>query len=136
MTRNDWFVCSMRTKYIKAKTAVWWSQMISIELLFKSLRYGIGEILAATFKKTLWENFSRLVDTGVSSCISWNPQNPIKFVKVDYKLEYYTKGIFWYFQKKFKQFHISMGYEYVLVTVFILHMGWSNLLINHSTRHN
>ena len=43
----------------------------------------------------------------------------IKFVKVKYELEYYTKEIFGYFQKKFKQFHISMGYEYVLVTVFL-----------------
>jgi len=34
---------------------------------------------------------------------------PIKFVKVKYELEYYTKEIFGYFQKKFKQFHISMG---------------------------
>ena len=93
--------------------------MISTELLFKSLRHGIREILTATFKKILWENFSRLVDIGVSSCISWNPQDPIKLVKVDYELEYYTKEVFGYFQKKFKQFHISIHYEYVLVTTFL-----------------
>ena len=43
--------------------------------------------------------------------------NPIKFIKVKYELEYYAKEIFGYFQKKSKQFHISMGYEYVLNSI-------------------
>ena len=92
------------------------------------LRYGIREILAATFRKILWENFLRFVDIGVSSCISWNPQNPIKFVKVEYELEYYTKEIIEYFQEKFKQFHISMVYEYVLVTVFLF-FTWAEAIL-------
>ena len=51
-----------------------------------------------------------------------------KFVKVEYELEYYTKEIIEYFQKKFKQFHISMGYEYVLVTVFLF-FTWAEAII-------
>ena len=54
--------------------------------------------------------------------------NPIKFVKVKYELEYYAKEIFGYFQKKFKQFHISMGYENVLVTVFLF-FTWAEAII-------
>ena len=57
-----------------------------------------------------------------------NPQNPIKFVKVEYELEYFSKEIIEYFQKKFKQFHISMGYEYVLVTVFLF-FTWVEAII-------
>lgn len=78
--------------------------------------------------KKYCRKFSRLVDIGVSSCISWNPQNPIKFVKVEYELEYFSKEIIEYFQKKFKQFHISMGYEYVLVTVFLF-FTWVEAII-------
>ena len=78
--------------------------------------------------KKYCRTFSRLVDVRVTSCISWNPQNPIKFVKVEYELEYYTKEIIEYFQKKFKQFHISMGYEYVLVTVFLF-FTWVEAII-------
>ena len=75
--------------------------------------------------KKYCRTFSRLVDIGVSSRIS---QNPIKFVKVEYELQYYTKEIFGYFQKKFKQFHISTGYEYVLVTVFLF-FTWVEAII-------
>ena len=78
--------------------------------------------------KKYCRTFSRLVDIRVSSCISWNPQNPIKFVKAKYELEYYTKKITEYFQKKFKQFHISMGYENVLVTVFLF-FTWAEAII-------
>ena len=78
--------------------------------------------------KKYCRTFSRLVDVRVTSCISWNPQNLIKFVKVEYELEYYTKEITEYFQKKFKQFHISMGYENVLVTVFLF-FTWAEAII-------
>ena len=49
-------------------------------------------------------------------------------MKVEYELEYFTKEIIEYFQKKFKQFHISMGYEYVLVTVFLF-FTWVEAII-------
>ena len=56
------------------------------------------------------------------------PTKSHKICKVEYELEYYTKEIIEYFQKKFKQFHISMGYEYVLVTVFLF-FTWVEAII-------
>lgn len=98
--------------------------MIAIELLLNPWHMALGKYWLQHLKKYC-RTFSRLVDIGVSSRIS---QNPIKFVKVEYELEYFTKEILEYFQKKFKQFHISMGYEYVLVTVFLF-FTWVEAII-------
>lgn len=132
---NYWFVLWIRIRYIKARKASLWNQMISKNLLKPSRDNSLQEgHMAAILNKHLGEKFARIVENVVSSCVFWNQENPMKSVKMGYELEYCLKKTLEYLQKGYTQLYsLCVLWVYIDNSLFIFYMGWRHLpLERHS----